>query len=137
MIEGWHNDDYFILFESDESERIAQGYGIPESFPGYELVGLIGWDDFILAKPDGTRCRVPTVPLDHTEMTVFDGSIADSELIADEKLIGRIKWYIKPIVFGGDPGLGENVTWVDLDAHQQLVRWWNQKYVEIKRGTET
>jgi len=26
----------------------------------------------------------------------------------------RIKWYVKPLIFGGDPNEKENVTWVIL-----------------------
>ena len=48
-------------------------------------------------------------------------------LAADE-----IKWYITPVVFGGDPSLADNVTWVALDQHAQLVKFWNGKYGEIR-----
>jgi hypothetical protein len=48
----------------------------------------------------------------------------------DAKVRGRIKWYIKPIVFGGDPNLGDNVTWITLRQHFELVTWWNRKYRE-------
>jgi hypothetical protein len=34
-------------------------------------------------------------------------------------------------VFGGDPTLGDNVTWVTLTQHTELVQWWNQKYREL------
>jgi hypothetical protein len=48
----------------------------------------------------------------------------------DSRFTGRIKWYIKPVVFGGDPNPGENVTWVTHEQHAELVAWWNRKYRE-------
>jgi hypothetical protein len=41
----------------------------------------------------------------------------------DFRYSGKIKWYIKPIVFDGDPNPGENLTWVNHEKHAQLVRW--------------
>jgi hypothetical protein len=54
-----------------------------------------------------------------------------SELIPDERFTDRIKWYTTPIVFGGDPNLGENVTWVTHDQHVKLVGWWNKQYRDL------
>ena len=45
---------------------------------------------------------------------------------------GRIKWYVKPLVFGGDPELGDNVIWVTQEDHVSLVRWWNRLYATVK-----
>jgi len=50
-------------------------------------------------------------------------------------VIGKIKWYIKPVLFGGEPELSDNIKWVELDQHAQLVRFWNQKYREIRPGS--
>ncbi|MFT4666216.1 MAG: hypothetical protein ACI8YQ_002636 [Polaribacter sp.] len=41
----------------------------------------------------------------------------------------KIKWYEKPIVFGGDPN---DFMWVDIDQHQKLVAFWNKIYYEQK-----
>jgi hypothetical protein len=57
-----------------------------------------------------------------------------ANLRPDERFMGKIKWYTKPIVFGGDPSSEENMIWVDIVTHQELVRWWNQKYQEVQQG---
>jgi hypothetical protein len=44
----------------------------------------------------------------------------------------KIKWYVKPVVFGGDPQLGTNVVWVSRDEHVKLVKYWNGLYRSIK-----
>jgi hypothetical protein len=49
-------------------------------------------------------------------------------LLPDVRFTGRIKWYTKPIVFGGDPGPGENLSWVDHELHARLVQYWNREY---------
>jgi hypothetical protein len=38
--------------------------------------------------------------------------------------------------FGGDAAIGENVTWVSLKEHAQLVRWWNDLYHSVKNRSE-
>ena len=49
MIEGWYNDDYLVLFEEqEEAVRMTGIYGVRENLPGYTVVGLRGWDDFIV-----------------------------------------------------------------------------------------
>jgi hypothetical protein len=45
--EGWLEDEYLILFEESEAVAIADGYGVPVALPGFELIGLRGWDDFL------------------------------------------------------------------------------------------
>ena len=35
----------------------------------------------------------------------------------DECFVGKIKWYINPIVFGGDPKAEDNITWVSHEQH--------------------
>ena len=57
--------------------------------------------------------------------------------VPDERVRGKIKWYIKPLLFGGEPGMSDNVKWVELDQHAQLVRFWNQKYREIRLGSQS
>ena len=36
------------------------------------------------------------------------------KLRKDERFEGKIKWYINPIGFGGDPKAEDNITWVTL-----------------------
>jgi len=83
--------------------------------------------------PDGQTWRVPTVPLVREYMTPMHGSVGPTELEPDDRFIGRIKWYITPIVFGGDPVSSDNIMWVDIATHQKLVWFWNRKYQELTR----
>lgn len=63
MIEGWDGDDYLILFDEAESEQLTEGYGVRQYLPEVAVVGLLGWDDFILRDYGGQVFRIPTVPL--------------------------------------------------------------------------
>jgi len=49
----------------------------------------------------------------------------------DDRYAGRIKWYIQPIVFGGNPASEENVAWIDIKKHQEFVIWWNEEYRQL------
>jgi hypothetical protein len=132
MTEGWHNEDYLITFEERESIDLSLRYEIDKYLAGYRIVGLRGWDDFIVAGVDGKLFTVPTVPLDRTYLTPCGSSIRHLQLRQDDQLRGRIKWYTKPLAFGGDPGVGENMTWVNLEQHIKLVNWWNNLYQTMK-----
>src|SRR5207249_11054989 len=90
-----------------------------------------GWDDFIIEDSSGARFTVPTVPLLPRYLKPFPNSITQLKPASDEAVEGRIKRYITPLVFGGDPQRRDNVKWVTLDEHVQLVRWWNGKYREV------
>jgi hypothetical protein len=37
---------------------------------------------------------------------------------------------------GGHAAIGEIVTWVSLEEHAQLVRWWNDLYHSVKNSSE-
>jgi hypothetical protein len=52
----------------------------------------------------------------------------ETVLQPDGRFAGKIKWYLKPIAFGGNASVGENLVWVSHDEHAQLVKWWNDKY---------
>jgi hypothetical protein len=54
----------------------------------------------------------------------------DIQIASDSRFAGRIKWYIHPLVFGGDPNSGDNLWWATHDQHGELVVWWNVKYRE-------
>ncbi len=132
MNEGWLQEDYFILFTSEESAAATKGYEIQEYLPGAAVIGLKGWDDFIVEMPDGKRYTVPTVPLLRQYMSELKGdSYRTKRLAPDAEKAGKIKWYVTPIVFGGDTGIGKNMIWVDSVTHQQLVKWWNAEYFRI------
>lgn len=131
MNEGWYDDDYLILFDGSEIASATERYAISQSLPGFDVLGLRRWDDFIVRDPSGQTYSVPTVPAIAKYLSAF--SIPEgTQLRPDEKLRGKIKWYVKPVVFGGDPGLGENVIWVTHEVHAQAVRWWNEMYRSVK-----
>ena len=131
MREGWIGDAYMILFERTETSEASKGYGISDSLPGYEVIGLRGWDDLIVRDTEGYMFTVPTVPLDAKHLSPFQMPNEQLQLQADERLLGRIKWYVKPVVFGGDPSPGKNLVWVDHIEHARLVRYWNNQYRSI------
>jgi hypothetical protein len=130
--EGWHGDDYIILFNEPEMVQVSAGYGIAEFLSGHVIVGLRGWDDFIVRDERGSMFSIPTVPLEAMYLSPFSLP-KEPRLKADPRFSGRIKWYVKPLVFGGDPHLGENVIWISQEQHAQLVRWWNALYRSTKR----
>jgi len=59
-----------------------------------------------------------------------------SKLRADQRFTDKIRWYIKPLVFGGDPRADSNTTWITVDEHVGVVRWWNQLYRDLQRKKE-
>jgi len=63
LIEGWDGDDYLILFDEAESKQLTEGNGVKKYLPELTVVGILGWDDFILRDNAGELFRVPTVPL--------------------------------------------------------------------------
>ena len=91
-----------------------------------------GWDDFIVEDSSGSLFTVPTVPLIPSLLKPFLLDATRIDFIFDDRVQGKIKWYVTPIVFGGDPILIDNMAWVTLEQHSQLVKWWNEKYRELK-----
>jgi hypothetical protein len=134
MLEGWYEDTYFVLFDSQESTDLTARYGLERCLPGYVVVGLAGWDDFIVRDRAGAYFNVPTVPVAPKRLSPAPAPPTGHELQNDTGLRGKIKWFVQPLVFGGDPQNGPNVAWVDLLTHADLVRWWNQKYQEVGKG---
>jgi hypothetical protein len=131
MIEGWYVNDYLILFDEPESEQLTEGYRVRQYLPELTVVGILGWDDFILRDQAGQLFRAPTVPLLQKYVDELEQIPDASRLTPDVRFSGKIKWYTKPVVFGGDPRSEENMIWVDIQKHQALVQWWNQKYKEV------
>ena len=132
MNEGWHGDEYLILFDKEEIRSASDRYGMSGLLPGFRVVGLRSWDDFIVLDPDGNAFTVPTVPCVAEYLTPLRHPTATSDLAEDQRLGGKIKWYIKPILFGGDPEAHDNLSWVTHDQHAELVRWWNDLYRSLK-----
>jgi hypothetical protein len=137
MNEGWLGDDYLILFDEGEVVSASARYAISQLLPGYQVLGLRGWDDFILRDSGEKTYSVPTVPSDPKYVSPFQLREVDPSLRPDPRFSGRIKWYVKPIAFGGDPSIGTNLTWVSHEQHAQLVRWWNDQYRSLKGPAQT
>lgn len=135
MIEGWHGDDYLMLFDEAESATWSQRYEIGKYLTGFTIVGLRSWDDFLVIGTDGGPAIVPTVPLDASYVTPLEIVIDPHRLQPDERFRGMVKWYKSPIVFGGNPTDQDNVAWIPLDAHVDLVKYWNGMYKSVQSRT--
>jgi hypothetical protein len=131
MNEGWFNDDYLVLFSDAEVEDATIRYGIESSVPGYVVLGLRGWDDLIVRDPLGGTHTIPAVPLDRQYLQEYRLPISPA-FAADARFKNKIKWYLKPLVFGGNPDEKDNLTWITHEQHAQLVVWWNNQYRAIK-----
>lgn len=131
MNEGWQDDDYLILLTQDEGAIAMTAYGFDQYLPGYTLVGLRGWDDFIVIDRAGVMLTLPTVPLDATNALPF-ALPEQISLENDNRFTGKIKWHLKPLVFGGDPTDKTNVAWISHGQHAEIVRWWNEQYLRAK-----
>ena len=136
MIEGWASDDYLMLLSTDEAKAASERYGIADLLPGYRIIGLRGWDDFIVEGQNGDSFTLPTVPCEAGELARHHVPACD-KLIADDRFTGRVKWYITPVKFGGDPAARENLTWISLLQHADAVRWWNALYRDVARKKPT
>ena len=128
MLEGWNGDDYLILFEESELSSAETLYNLAKFLPGFQIIGLRSWDDFIVRDSGGHTYSVPTVPVDKQYLEPFALPSAATSLNSDKRFSGRIKWYVKPLVFGGDPSASDNLTWVTHEQHGKLVQHWNEKY---------
>jgi hypothetical protein len=126
-MEGWLDDEYLVLFSEAERSVQAERYGISEALPGCILVGLRGWDEFIVLDEAGRMLSLPTMPLVLANATPFTLPCS-FDLAADSRFADKIKWYVKPLVFGGDVEDPNNLTWVSLTQHAELVVWWNAQY---------
>jgi hypothetical protein len=132
MLEGWQGDDYVILFDETESADFSAKYEIGKHIAGYLVVGLKGWDDFILRGADGQLATVPTVPIVAEHVAPLEIQRLPRQLQPDSRFRGKVKWYTQPIVFGGDPLSKDNTTWISLEEHIRLVKWWNDRYQQLK-----
>ena len=131
MREGWVEDDYLILFDGNELETRADNYMFSSLLPGYKLLGLRAWHHFIVDDSAGNLFTVPTIPVDEQYLAPFRLPGVDRAWTTDERLSGKVKWYVKPLILGGDAS-DENQTWVTHDQHAQLVRYWNDMYRSMK-----
>ncbi|CAN5430606.1 hypothetical protein BH09VER1_BH09VER1_30570 [soil metagenome] len=131
MTEGWAENTYWVIFEEpEEALRLTEGYGIAEYLPGHRLVALRNWDDFVVADTEGRHFLIPTVPLEPKQLAAVDFAVEKDALEWDGRLAEKIKWYVKPLVFGGDAEAKDNLAWVTLEQHVEVVRWWAGFYRE-------
>lgn len=129
MREGWNNNDYWSLCEDQkEAEILTAKYGLADYLPGYFIVGLKGWDDFILCDGEGQYFSVPTFPLERSNLVPFSFTSESCHLESDERFTRKIKCYVKPIRFGGDPASKDNMVWLSQDEHVRAVKYWNKFY---------
>ena len=125
MNEGWYNGNYWILLNENEIVNISEMYLINKYLPGFRIFGLRGWDDFIVVE-ENRYYTVPTVPMINKYLEPLDLPI-QVPLEIDLARKGKIKWYIKPLIVGGDPGDESNMIYLEMDKHAELVKWWNEQ----------
>ena len=128
MNEGWYGNDHLILFDEAEIASASDRYAVSQFLPGYRVIGLRGWDDFILQDSSGITYCAPTIPAAADHVSAYALPSSGTTLSPDDRFQGKIKWYVKPIVFGGDPQSQENIIWVSHEQHAQLVKYWNGLY---------
>jgi hypothetical protein len=131
MIEGWFSDEYLVLFSDEERTSVCAKYRLSQYLSGYTLVGLRSWDDFIVMNTAGAIFSLPTVPLDPARVAPFvlPENVAPEQ---DARFTRKIKWYLKPLVFGCDANDKGNLAWVGFEQHADLVVWWNYQYKTLK-----
>jgi len=133
MNEGWSGEEYLILFSESEIAAADERYTISKYLPGYRIIGIRGWDDFIVQDQNGAAFTVPAIPIRSEYLAAFKVPDGQAELTSDDRFTGKIKWYLRPVIFDGSAEAGPNLTWVDHNQHGQLVRWWNETYRSVKK----
>lgn len=131
MQEGWLDEKYISLFSQEESIAATLEYQLHEHIPGFKALGLLSWDDFLVMDSNGVMYTIPTVPLDPSYLSPYSLDLG-SPLLADKRLEGKIKWYLKPLIFGGSATEEGNLVWVSPKQHAELVVWWNRQYQAAK-----
>lgn len=126
MTEGWLNFDYVILFSQSERISYSRRYKIGNFLPGFTLAGIYDWNYFLVTDVEGTMYSLPSMPLDINSIKAFSLP-EDFTLEIDERYVGKVRWYLKPEIIGGNPRDGKNLVWISLDLHADLVVWWNNK----------
>jgi hypothetical protein len=132
MTEGWFGDEYLISFSEAEVASASDRYSISRFIPGHQVIGLRGWDDLMVRDSVGLVYTLPSVPMDSGFLSRYVLPDAESSMVPDERFLGKIKWYLQPIVFGGDSNIGMNVISVNHDEHAQAVTWWNDLYSSVR-----
>jgi hypothetical protein len=121
MTEGWFGDDYLIAFNEAEIASASDRYSISRFVTGPQVTGLRGWDDLIVRDSVGLVYTVPSVAMDSGFLSRYVFPEAESSLIPDQRFVGKIKWFVQSIVFGGNPNREKNVIGVNHEEHAQAV----------------
>jgi len=53
VIEGWHGEDYLVLFDKADRVGVSRRYDLNLYLEGFQAVGLLGWDNFIVERDTG------------------------------------------------------------------------------------
>lgn len=132
MKEGWVGEEFLTILDEREAGVASVSYAIDRWLPGYSVVGLRSWDDLLVRSPSGEVFSVPAVPIALEHLEPYAVPLPEVVLEADPQFAGKVKWYTKPIAFGGSPTDEANITWVAHDQHAELVVWWNGKYQDLR-----
>ncbi len=139
MKEGWYGNEYLILFEGEEIEARGRDYTIGQYLPGHTLLGLAAWDNFIVREDtSGKLYKVLTLPMrpEYRQPCEIDLEEAILNLERDMRYYQKIKWYVDPVVFGGDPEPGENMVWLPHKEHVEAVQYWNHIFDNMAPGAK-
>ena len=60
----WHGEDYLVLFDESEAAAVSERYEVLRLLPGFKVLGLRRWGDFIVRNAAGQTYSIPTLPLD-------------------------------------------------------------------------
>lgn len=134
MNSGWNDEIFYNLFEDNEIKMFNQKYILTNKPNEYKIIGLYFWDDFIVSKGQ-ELVKIPTIPFDLKYEEKIEINLENIHLDNDKKINNYIKWYNKPLIFGGSPELDDNIQWINIEHHIELVNFWNKKYREIKMPT--
>tara|TARA_B100000941_G_scaffold76825_1_gene52385 strand:- start:162 stop:578 length:417 start_codon:yes stop_codon:yes gene_type:complete len=130
MKEGWHENTYLILFEAEEIRQRGLDYKIEQHLPGHSLLGMCSWDNFIVREDaSGKLFLVPTLPIKPENLVPWLDKLPDSESLEhDDEVFKKVKWYLDPVIFGGNPEPGDNMVWITHKDHVDAVNYWNHIY---------
>jgi len=96
MREGWHDEDYLVLFDESELAAATERYDVSRLLPGFVVLGLRSWDYFIVRNASGENYSVPTLPVDPQHLSPLSVPARGTALQPDGRFAGKIKWYLKP-----------------------------------------
>lgn len=88
MTEGWHGDDYIIVFGHEEAFAISKACDLGSTLPGFSVLGLRSWQDFIVQDQAGATFTIPSVPLDARYLAELNFP-EPSDLEPDARFVGN------------------------------------------------